>query len=94
MLKLKLQYFGQLMQSHLTGKDPDAGKDWRQKEKETAEDEMVRSTTNSMDMNLIKQTPGESGGQRSLACCSPWGYKELDKTEQLSTHKTLPAEYN
>ena len=37
---LKLQYFGPLMQSQLIGKDPDAGKDWRQ-EKGTKEDEMV-----------------------------------------------------
>ena len=43
MLKLKLQYFGHLLQtSQLVGKDPDAGKDWRQKEKGAAEDEMVR----------------------------------------------------
>ena len=42
MLKLKLQYFGHLMQkSWLIGKDPDAGKDWGQEEKETTEDEMV-----------------------------------------------------
>ena len=32
------------------------------------------------------QTPRDSGGQGSLACCSPWGHKELDKTEQLSLH--------
>ena len=53
MLKLKLQYFGHLMQSppH-TGKDPDAGKDGRQK-KRGAEDEMV-STTDSVDTNLSK----------------------------------------
>ena len=43
MLKLKLQYFGQLMpKSWLTGKDTDAGKDWRQKDKRVAEDEMVK----------------------------------------------------
>ena len=30
----------------------------------------------------FEQTPGESGGQRSLVCCSPWGHKELDTTEQ------------
>ena len=41
MLKLKLQYFGQLMQSQLTGKDSDAGKDWGQKEKGETENEMV-----------------------------------------------------
>ena len=39
MLKLKLQYFGHLVQ--ILGKDPDAGKDRRQKEKRAAEDEMV-----------------------------------------------------
>ena len=49
MLKLKIQYFGHLMQransmekTPLIGKDPDAGKDRRQKEKGVAEDEMVR----------------------------------------------------
>ena len=42
MLKLKLQYFGHLMQSQLTGKELDAGKDGQQKEKRAAEDEMVR----------------------------------------------------
>ena len=42
MLKLKLQYFGYLMQKNwLTGKDSDAGKDWRLEEKGTTEDEMV-----------------------------------------------------
>ena len=43
MLKLKLQYSGHLMwRTDSLGKDPDAGKDWRQKEKGTTEDEMVR----------------------------------------------------
>ena len=42
MLKLKLSSFGHLMQSQLTGIDPDAGKDWRQEKKGMAEDEMVR----------------------------------------------------
>ena len=42
MLKLKLQYFGHLILCHLfIGKDPDAGKDWRQEEKWMTEDEMV-----------------------------------------------------
>ena len=40
---LKLQYFGHLIEkSWLIGRDPDAGKDWKQKEKRAAEDEMVR----------------------------------------------------
>ena len=41
MLTLKLQYFGHLMQRLLTGKDPDAGRDWSQEEKGMTEDEMV-----------------------------------------------------
>ena len=41
MLKLRLQYFGHLMQSQLTRRDPDAGRDWRQKEKGVTEGEMV-----------------------------------------------------
>ena len=42
MLKLQLQYFGHLMlRSHLIGRDPDAGKDWKQEKKGTTEDETV-----------------------------------------------------
>ena len=41
MLKLKLQYFGHLMQSWLIWEDPDGGKDWGQEEKGMTEDEMV-----------------------------------------------------
>ena len=42
-LKLKLQYFGHLIwRAELTGKGPSAGKDWRQKKKGAAEDELVR----------------------------------------------------
>ena len=55
MLKLKLQYFGHLMQrDDSLEKNPDAGKDWRQEEKGTAEDEMVEGISNSMDMSLSK----------------------------------------
>ena len=42
MLKLKLQYFGHPKQRADIGKDRDAGKDWGQKKKEVAEDEIVR----------------------------------------------------
>ena len=41
MLKLKLQYFGHLMQRVVIVKDPDAGTDWGQEEKGTTEDEMA-----------------------------------------------------
>ena len=65
--------------SWLTGKDSDAGKEWRQKETGVAEDEMVREH-HRLDGHEFEQTLGDSGGQRSLACCSPWGCKELDTT--------------
>ena len=65
----------------LSGKDFDAGKDWRQKEKGMAENEMLDSITDSMDMNLSKlmlKQWGDSGKQRSPVCCSPGGSKETD----------------
>ena len=37
----------------------------------------------------FEQTPGDGGRQGSLACCSPWGYKELNVTEQLN-NKSMP----
>ena len=46
------------------------------------EDEMVGGITNFMDMSLSKLH--EFDGQRSLACCSPRGCKELDMTERLN----------
>ena len=36
----------------------------------------------------FEQTPGDREGQESLVCCSPWGRKESDRTEQLN-NKTL-----
>ena len=44
--------------------------------------------TDSMYMNLGKLEDGE--GQGSLACCSPWGGKELDTTEQLNNILLYP----
>ena len=52
MLKLKLQYFGHLMQSWLTGSDSDAGRDWGQEEKGTTEDDMADGIIDSMDGSL------------------------------------------
>ena len=71
-LKLKLQYFGHLMQkSRLIGKDPVAGKDWRQEEKGTTEDEMV-GWHHQLNGHECKQAPGDGKGQGSLVCCSLW----------------------
>ena len=61
----------------LIGKDPDAGKDWRQKEKGTAEDEMV-GWRYPLSGHEFEQTPGDSEGQGSLVCYSSWGPKMLD----------------
>ena len=57
MLKLKLQYFGHLMQSWLIGKDSDAGRDWGQEEKGTTEDEMA-GWHHQLDGNEFEQAPG------------------------------------
>ena len=72
--------------NQLIGKDPDAGKDWRQEEKGMTEDEMV-GWHYWLDGHEFEQAPGVGDGQGSLACCSPWGRKELDKTEWLNWTK-------
>ena len=54
----------------LTGKDPDAGKDWRWEKKGTTEDEMV-GWHHQLDGHDFEQAPGVSDGQGSLACCIP-----------------------
>ena len=66
----------------LLGKDPDAGKDWRQEEKGTTEDEMV-GWHHGLNEHEFEQAPGVGDGQGGLVCCSPWGHKVLDTTEQL-----------
>ena len=71
------------VKSWFIGKDPDAGKDWRQEEKGTTEDEMV-GWHHGLDGSESEQTPGVGDGQRSLACYSPWGHKESDMTEWLN----------
>ena len=82
-LKLKLQYFGHLMQSWLIGKDSDAWRDWGQEEKGTTEDEMAR-WHHWLDGRESEWTPGVGDGQGGLACWDSWGRKELDTTERLN----------
>ena len=67
----------------LIWKDPDAGKDWRQEEKGAIEDEMV-GWHHRLNGHEFESTPGVGDGQGGLACCSPWGHKESDMTEQLN----------
>ena len=71
--------------SQLIGKDPDAGEDWGH-EKGMTEDEMV-GWHHWLNGHEFEQTSGNSEGRGSLACCSPWGHKELDMTEQLNNNK-------
>ena len=66
----------------LIGKAPDAGKVSRQEDKGMAENEMV-GWHHRLDRHEFEQTPGTGDGQGRLACCSPWGCKESDMTEQL-----------
>ena len=63
----------------LIWKDPDARKDWRQEEKGMTEDEMV-GWHHLLNGHEFEQSPGDSEGQGNLACCSPWGRKEMDTT--------------
>ena len=67
----------------LIWKDPDAGKDWRQKEKGMTEDKLV-GWHHRLDGHELKQALGVVDGQGSLVCCSLWGHKEPDTTEQLN----------
>ena len=71
------------VRSWLIWKDPDAGKDWRQEEKGTAEDEMV-GWHHRLDGHEFGWTLGVGDGQGGLAYCGSWGRKELDTTERLN----------
>ena len=65
--------------SQLIGKDSDAWKDWRQKEKGMTEDGMF-GYHHRLNWHEYEQTLRDTEGQGSLVCCSPWGHKELDAT--------------
>ena len=71
------------VKSWLIRKDPDAGKDWRQEEKGTTEDEMV-GWHHQLNGHEFELTLGDGEGQGTLACCNPWGCKELYSTEWLN----------
>ena len=76
------------MKNWLIGKDPDAGKDWRQKEKGMTEDEMV-GWHHWLKRHEFEWAPGVGEGQGRLVCCSPWGCKDLDMAEQLNWTDSL-----
>ena len=74
--------------SWLVGKDPDVGKDWGQEEKGVTEDEMV-GWHHLLNGHEFEQIPGDSEGQGSLVCCSPWGRKQSDMTDWLIDNNTV-----
>ena len=71
--------------NRLTGKDPNAEKDWRQEKKRSTEDEMV-GWHSQFDRPEFEQAPGVCDIQGSLVCYSLWGCKESDTTEQLNNN--------
>ena len=85
MLKLKFQYFGHLMRrTDSLGKTLILG---MIEEEGMTEDEMV-GWHHQLNRREFEQAPGVADGQGSLVCCSPWGRKESDTTEQLNWTET------
>ena len=71
------------VKSWLIWKDPDAGKDWRQENKGTIEDEMA-GWHHQLNGHGFGWILGVGDGQGGLVCCGSWGCKESDTTEWLN----------
>jgi len=78
--------------SWLIGKDSDGGKDRRQ-EKGMTEDETV-GWHHRLNGHKFEQVLGFGDGQGGLACCSPWGRKEVDTNEWLNNNNNSSNVYN
>ena len=72
------------VKSWVIRKDPDAGKDWRQEEKGTTEDERV-GWHHWLDGHEFEQTPGDGKGQGNLVCCRLWGWTTILNNEISQT---------
>ena len=70
----------------LIGKDPDSEKDWRQEENGVTEDK-VADWHHWLNGHEFEQALGDGEGQGGLACCSPWGHKELAGTHEIIRKK-------
>ena len=66
------------------GKDSDARRVRGQEEKGTTDDEMA-GWHHGLNGRESEGTPRNGDGQGSRACCTSWGRKELDTTEQLNS---------
>ena len=74
--------------SQLIGKNPDAGKEWKQQEEGAAEDEMARQQQR-LNGHEFEPTLGDSEGPRNLACCSLRSHKELDTTSVTTEQQQM-----
>ena len=72
----------------LIRKDPDAGKDWREEEKGTTEDEMV-GWHHQLNGHELEQSPGDSEGQGSLAYCGSWDHRVKHDLSDWRTATTI-----
>ena len=85
MLKLKLQYFGSLMQrTDSLEQTLKLGNIEGRRRRGRQRMRRLNDITDSMDMMSASQALGVGDGQGSLACCSPWGHRESDTTEKLN----------
>ena len=78
--------------SQLIGKDPDAGKDWRQEEKKVAEDETV-GQHHWFSAHELGWTLGDGERQGGLACCSPWGRWGENKLAKMAFWGSLAPHF-
>ena len=77
--------------SWLIRKDPDNGKDWRPEEGMT-EDKIV-GWHHQLNGHEFEQFTRDGEGQESMACCSPWGLKVLDRIEQDSINNRIVVDW-
>ena len=88
MLKLKPQYFGHLMwRADPLEKTLIQGKIEGRRRRGWQRMRQMVGWYHRLNGHEFEQTPGDSVGKGSLPCCSPWGCKELDTTEQLNNNK-------
>ena len=83
MLKLNLQYFGHLIRRADSLEKTKAGKIEGKRRLGMTEDERV-GWHHQLNGHEFDQAVGDGEGQGGLVCCSPWGCKDSDTTEQLN----------